>query len=101
MPIPDPPVPRGALVLKTTDKQRADLKVFVTTDRGAADACVYETRSAALHRSKYIWCWTQDRSHADFAVYLTPKREDADLVICFVKLPSQAGASKRPGAAPS
>lgn len=83
--------------MKTSNRSQADIRVYVTKERSQADAFILQTTSASAHKGKYIWKWTRDVGLSDFKVFFVNNPSQADLKVCFVQWPSEAGPSKRSG----
>ena len=78
-------------VYETSTKQGSDFWVFVEESEAFADLLVYKEENKLYADEAGIWFFVESNGLADFTVFLTKKRIEADFIIYFTDTSSFAG----------
>ena len=81
---------RGSVYI-ATDRAQADFVVFEEDSEAFADFLVYEEENRLYATEEGIWFFVENRGIADFSIYLTQSKGNADFVIAYTDSPTFAG----------
>jgi len=78
-------------VYETPTKQGADFWVFEEESEAFADMLIYEEENKLYADQPGMWFFVENIGLADFAIYFTKDKSEADFVVCFTESPTFAG----------
>ena len=75
----------------TKDRSRADFVVFEEDSEAFADFLVYEEENRLYATEEGVWFFVENRGIADFSIFLSKKKGEADFKIAYTDSPTFAG----------
>ena len=75
------------------NKSYANYLVFEDDSGAFADVLVFKQENKLFADDSGLWHFTDDKSLADFTIYLTPKKNQADFSIFYIDKESFAGCN--------
>ena len=88
----DPCQLQGAVFIESS-KRYADFVVYEESSEAFADLLVYKQENRLYADGPGLWFITDDRSMADYSIYLTEKQNIADFSIFYTDTESFAGCN--------
>lgn len=78
-------------VYTTPTKRGADFWVYVEESEAFADMLVYEEENKLYADEPGVWCFVDSFGLADFSIFITDDRSEADFIIFYTDTPTFAG----------
>ncbi len=78
-------------IYETPTKQGSDFWVYEEDSEAFADMLIFEEENKLYADQPGIWFFVNNIALADFAIYFTKDKSEADFVVCFIESPTFAG----------
>ena len=83
---------RGSVFI-ATEKAQADFIVYEEESEAFADFLVYEEENRLYATEEGVWFFVKNRGIADFSIYLTKSKGEADFVFAYTSSSTFAGCN--------
>jgi hypothetical protein len=76
------------------DPKKADFKVYVESSEAFADLLVFHSSNRLYADQAGLWYVTEKRDIANFRIFITEQKKNADFSICYISTESFAGCPR-------
>lgn len=80
-------------VYVTKDRSKADFIAYQEESEAFADFLVYEEENRLYATEEGVWFFVENRGIADFSIYLTKSKGEADFIFAYTDSPTFAGCN--------
>lgn len=80
-------------VYVTQDRSKADFIAYEEESEAFADFLVYEEENRLYATEEGVWFFVENRGIADFSIYLTKSKGEADFIFAYTDSPTFAGCN--------